>query len=53
MSSFQPEAIDRMHLFAALLNVTLDHLDRYDSDGLLRAQRETSFVIRLLTMLRC
>lgn len=32
MSSFQLEAVDTMHLMAAaLLNITPDHLDRYDS----------------------
>ncbi len=32
LSSFQLEAIDRLHLFAAvLLNITPDHLDRYNS----------------------
>ncbi|MGH9844680.1 MAG: UDP-N-acetylmuramoyl-L-alanine--D-glutamate ligase [Blastocatellia bacterium] len=32
LSSFQLEAVDRLHLFAAvLINITPDHLDRYDS----------------------
>ncbi len=32
LSSFQLEAIDRLHAFAAvLINITPDHLDRYDS----------------------
>jgi UDP-N-acetylmuramoylalanine--D-glutamate ligase len=32
LSSFQLEAVDRLHLFAsAIINITPDHLDRYDS----------------------
>jgi len=32
LSSFQLEAVDRLHLFAsALINITPDHMDRYDS----------------------
>jgi UDP-N-acetylmuramoylalanine--D-glutamate ligase len=32
LSSFQLEAVERLHLFAAvLINITPDHLDRYDS----------------------
>ena len=32
LSSFQLEAVESLHLFAAvLLNITPDHLDRYDS----------------------
>src|SRR5262249_19204176 len=32
LSSFQLEAVERMHLFvSAIINITPDHLDRYDS----------------------
>ncbi len=44
LSSFQLEAVESLHLFAAvMLNITPDHLDRYDSMNHYAAAKENIF----------
>lgn len=45
LSSFQLEAVEQLHLFAAvLINITPDHLDRYDSMEAYAAAKANIFI---------